>query len=295
MNLSLADRCIAVPESRQLNVLAKLIERRGARVLRCPLVGIVDSPEVAEVVGWLNRFVADPPTFFVAMTGEGIRRLLGFANEAGIDQRDFAAALRRTHIVARGPKPGRELRVLGVRPDTLSSHPTTDGVIQTLSELPIQGQRVAVQRYGDDPNLPLTEFLKQSGCEVEPVAPYRYAAELSRGEIQRLINRLNTAEVHAIVFTSMAQVKRLFKVAQTLNCSARLLRGLDSTIVAAVGPLVAGALEDQGCRVDLMPPDRFFMKPLVQLLAAHFGGGPRSEPRLNLTSCEAIRDFKHLA
>ena len=38
----LAGKVVAVPEARQLDVLADLLERRGAAVLRCPLVSIVD-------------------------------------------------------------------------------------------------------------------------------------------------------------------------------------------------------------------------------------------------------------
>ena len=37
----LTGRTVAVPEARELQVVAALLERRGARVLRCPLVGPV--------------------------------------------------------------------------------------------------------------------------------------------------------------------------------------------------------------------------------------------------------------
>ena len=39
----LAGRTIAVPETRELEVFATLLERRGATVLRCPLVSIRDA------------------------------------------------------------------------------------------------------------------------------------------------------------------------------------------------------------------------------------------------------------
>ena len=35
----LTGRTVAVPEARELQVVAALLERRAARVLRCPLVG----------------------------------------------------------------------------------------------------------------------------------------------------------------------------------------------------------------------------------------------------------------
>ena len=51
----LVGKVIAVPEARQLDVLVGLLERRGATVLRCPLVAILDSPDDASVVGWIER------------------------------------------------------------------------------------------------------------------------------------------------------------------------------------------------------------------------------------------------
>ena len=61
MNAALADRTIAVPETRELDVLAQMLERHGAQVLRCPLVAIRDLPDASEAVAWLQRFTHDPP------------------------------------------------------------------------------------------------------------------------------------------------------------------------------------------------------------------------------------------
>ena len=72
-------KVIAVPESRQLDVLAALFERRGARVIRVPLVSIHDTPDQAPVIRWLRQFIAEPPNYFIIMTGEGLRRLLAAA------------------------------------------------------------------------------------------------------------------------------------------------------------------------------------------------------------------------
>jgi uroporphyrinogen-III synthase len=40
---SLAGRTVAVPEARELEVVSALLERRGVRVLRCPLEAIRDA------------------------------------------------------------------------------------------------------------------------------------------------------------------------------------------------------------------------------------------------------------
>ena len=82
----LAGRTIAVPETRQLDVLAGLLERRGAAVIRCPLVGIRDAPEQPPVIAWLKRRLATPSDdLIVFYTGEGVERLYECARRAGIE------------------------------------------------------------------------------------------------------------------------------------------------------------------------------------------------------------------
>ena len=49
---NLQGKTIAVPEMRELEVFSALLERRGARVLRCPLVTIYDSPHSAQVLAF---------------------------------------------------------------------------------------------------------------------------------------------------------------------------------------------------------------------------------------------------
>src|SRR5438309_11569328 len=80
----LEGRRIAVLEHRELDRLGAMLEAQGAATLRCPLVAIVDAPDPAPVVAWLRRFVEAPPDDLVLMTGEGLRRLRGFAERAGL-------------------------------------------------------------------------------------------------------------------------------------------------------------------------------------------------------------------
>ena len=50
MTESLAGRVVAIAEARELDVFAALLERRGAQVLRYPLVKIIDAPDPAPVL-----------------------------------------------------------------------------------------------------------------------------------------------------------------------------------------------------------------------------------------------------
>ena len=267
----LAGYRIAVPESRQLEVFARMLEERGAEVFRCPLVAIHDSPDREAVELWLREFCSGGYDDLILLTGEGLRRLLGFAERAGGNLRDdFVAALGNVRKITRGPKPGNALREIGLKPDLLASSPTTAGVIETLSRENLRGRRIGVQLYGADPNLPLTRFLEDSGACASTVAPYRYADQAESARVGALIDRVEAGELDAIAFTSTPQVRRLFQVAGKAGREEGLRAAMKTMDVAAVGPVVADALGRYGVEATLMPGDRYFMKPLVRELVRRF-------------------------
>lgn len=265
---SLSGRRIAIPETRELDLFAAMLERRGATVLRCPLVAIRDAPDPAPVLEWLRLFAAGGCDDLVLLTGEGVRRLVGCIerHEPGLKDA-FLRELTRVRKITRGPKPARELRELGLKPDIAAAVPTTEGVIAALREERLQGRRVGVQLYGTDPNRPLMDFLTAAGATVLPVAPYVYADEADDAAVRALLERMAAGEVDAIAFTSTPQVERLFAVGpESLVRSA-----LSRTLVAAVGPVVGEALRERGIEVRTMPSGSYFLKPLTNVLEQALG------------------------
>ena len=112
---------ILLPESRELDLFAGMLEAQGARPLRCPLVRILDVEDDSQVQAWIGHMTAAPFDFTVFLTGEGLRRLLGLS---GARRDEFIAALARTRTVTRGPKPARALREIGLTPGMAAAEPT---------------------------------------------------------------------------------------------------------------------------------------------------------------------------
>lgn len=270
MSEPLAGRVIAIAEARELEVFAALLERRGAQVLRYPLVSIRDAPDPQPVLAWCRRVAAGGCDDLILLTGEGLRRL-----GACIDTHEpalrapFVAALRSVRTITRGPKPARSLREWGLSADLPAAEPTTAGVIATLRPLELRGRRVGVQLYGSDPNLPLQDFLEAAGARVLTVAPYVYADAADDPAVRGLLARLRAGGVDAIAFTSQMQVQRLFRAAPAEEVRAALA----ATNVAAVGPVVAQALTAHGAAVRLMPQNAWFMKPLTTALTEALSAG----------------------
>jgi len=263
----LEGQTVALAEGRQLEELAQMLEDEGATALRCPMVSILDAPDAAPVLAWLRELIADRFAYVILLTGEGLRRLLGFAEREGL--RDAAiAAVGRTRTVTRGPKPVRALREVGLTPTLVAGSPTTDGVIATLRNEALQGLTVGVQLYSES-NPPLVQFLESAGATARTVLPYVYAPAADAERVADLIERLARGEVQVLVFTSSPQVDRLYEVAAERGLEATLRQGLERTRVAAVGPVVADNLRQRGARVDICPEQGFVMKNLVQQIIRH--------------------------
>ena len=265
----LTGRTIAVPETRELDVFSALLERRGATVVRCPLVAIRDLEDPAPVLQFVQRFNERACDDLILLTGEGLRRILACLDQHQPALRGpFIARLGEVRKITRGPKPARALRELGLKSDLAAEVPTTAGVIDALRPIAftLQGRVFGVQLYGSEPNQPLIDFLEGAGAGVITVAPYRYADAADDAAVHDLLAKLATGSIDAIAFTSIQQVRRLFDLGGEATAAT-----LARTQVAAVGPVVAAELEARGINVRAMPDSSYFMKPLAVALEEALG------------------------
>jgi uroporphyrinogen-III synthase len=272
---TLTGRTIAVPETRELDLFVALLERRGAQVLRCPLIAIRDAPDPQPVLTFLRRFAEGACDDLILLTGEGLRRLLSCLEQhAPALKPAFLEQLAKVRKITRGPKPARALRELGLKPDIAAEVPTTAGIIAALEPIAysLEGRSCGVQLYGSEPNLPLIDFLQRCGAGVLTVAPYSYADSTEDAAVLALLARIESGGIDAIAFTSTPQVRRLVAV----GGAARVSAALRHTHVAAVGPVVAAALGRHGIPVQSMPEDSFFLKPMTSALEAALTGNRAS-------------------
>jgi uroporphyrinogen-III synthase len=275
---ALAGRRVMVPETRELDVLAQMLERHGAVTIRCPLVAIRDAPDAAPVVALLQRFVDAPPDDLVLMTGEGLGRLAGFAQRASLEA-GFVAALGQVRKITRGPKPVRRLRMLGLDADLHAEPATTAGIIAALSGEDLRGRRIALALYPDDPHEELLAFLRRKGATADPVLAYAYGSAAEDAAVVDVIDQMAAGRVDFVTFTSTPQVRRLQQVAKAHRREAALLEGLRRTTIAAVGPVVGRAIELAGGHVAIAPAENFHMKPMVNAIIAAIAqeSGPGAE------------------
>ena len=270
---------ILILETREEAQFSRLLAEQGADVLQCAMFAIHDAPDPAPIEAWIRRFIDKPFDDLVLMTGEGLRRIMKVARRMGAEQA-FIAAVGAARKFARGPKPGRALREIGLEPQVTTEKPTSEGIAEMLSRIDLRGHRVGLQLYPDKDHGVLIGAIAAQGAEVDTVLPYVYDAQAADANIVTAIEEMAQGRVDAIALTSSGQIRRLIEVARAHDREAQLREGLARTPIASVGPVVSDELKSHGLRTDIYPAnDAFFMKPLISAMAAALG---KSAPRSTL-------------
>ncbi|WP_425990546.1 uroporphyrinogen-III synthase [Afipia sp. DC4300-2b1] len=265
---------ILILETREEAQFSRLLQEQGADVLQCPMFTIHDAPDPAPVEAWIRLFIDRPFDDLVLMTGEGLRRMMKVARRVGVDQ-DFIAAIAKSKRYARGPKPVRALREIGLEANMQTETPTSEGVAAMLAQQDLKGHRVGLQLYPDKDHTKLIGAITSYGATVETVLPYIYDAQAADTNIVEAIGEMAERRVDAIALTSSGQVRRLIDVARAHGCEDRLRAGLAQTPVASVGPVVSDELKAYGLHTDIYPANEsFFMKPLISAMALALNKAP---------------------
>jgi uroporphyrinogen-III synthase len=231
-----------------------------------PAPALAEVPEVdhAGIARLLGDLASRPPRVAIFQTGVGTRALFDAADALGITP-TLIGVLSKCVVVARGPKPTGVLRSREVRIDRSAAEPfTTLQVLESLGDLPLRGERVLVQRYGET-NVKLEKALRAKGAEVVEIPTYRWALPEDTGPLEALVSALDRDEVDAVVFTSASQAHNLFALARRLGKDGSLAAHLNRTLVASIGPVCSAALKGHGVKVALeaRPPK---LGPLVGAL-----------------------------
>ena len=265
---------ILILETREEAQFSRLLAEQGADVLQCPMFTIHDAPDPLPVEAWIKRFIDRPCDDLVLMTGEGLRRLMKIVRRINVEK-EFIAALGHARKFARGPKPGRALREIGLEPQMTTEKPTSEGIAEMLSRLDLAGHRLGLQLYPDRDHSVLIGAIAAQGAVVDTVLPYVYDAQAADANIVTAIDEMAQGHIDAIALTSSGQVRRLIEVAQAHGREAQLRDGLKRTPIASVGPVVSDELKSQGLHTDIAPAEgAYFMKPLISAMAVALAKAP---------------------
>lgn len=238
-------------ESRLADQMAQLIERYGGRPLVAPSMREIPLEQNTDVLRFGERLMAGEFAMVILLTGVGTRFMLKVLDIRWPRERTLAA-LARTILVVRGPKPTAVLREQGLTPTVAVPEPNTwKDLVQALDGLgrPLAGMTIAVQEYGVS-NALLLEALQDRGGTVIRVPVYRWALPEDTGPLTKAISAIMQGEVEVVLFTNAAQVDHVLQVAEGCGGTDRLRQALDKVVVSSVGPIATERLRNYRLPVD---------------------------------------------
>lgn len=239
-------------ESRRASEIATLISNFGGQPTVAPALREVpfsSNPEAASFAQALIRGEYDAVIF---LTGVGARALLNSLdpNERG----GVLAALARTKVIVRGPKPMAVMREWSVPVWLAVPEPNTwRDLLAAIDAQPgglPSNARIAVQEYGIS-NPELLEGLRERGSTVTPVQVYQYAMPEDIEPLKRAATALAAGQIDVVLFTTQVQVAHLFQLAASLGMEAAVHGGLARAVIASIGPMTSEELQRRHLQVDL--------------------------------------------
>jgi uroporphyrinogen-III synthase len=243
---------VLVLESRRRVEMAALVSNYGGRPVAAPAlreIPLESNPEALALADALKRGAFD---IVILLTGVGTRVLLDVV-QATSSRDEFVAALARTKVVPRGPKPLAVLRELKITPWITVPEPNTwRELLTALDEKAgsLRGQRIAVQEYGK-PNDELLRALEARGASVTSVPVYRWALPDDIEPLRGAVNAIVRGELDVALFTTSVQIVHLMQVADSMGQSGAIRDALRRMAVASIGPTCTEELRNQGIAADL--------------------------------------------
>jgi len=254
-------RIVVTRSKEQARTLVDALEALGAETIEAPTFRLApaEDPEAVE------RAAASVGQYrwVVFESANAVIRLLTAQSRGPGDLRAFGAV----GICALGTSTADQLLQYGLKADVVVAESGNGNVAEQL-ELggPIEGQRVLVVRpdYAHDA---VSEELQRRGATVTDLVAYRTSsATPDSPEVQALYRLMLDGGVDAVTFTSPTAVQRLTALIGTEQAADLL----NTTVVAAVGPVTAAAAREAGIHTTIVA-ETFTIDGLLEALVKHFG------------------------
>ncbi len=240
-------------ESRMASELTAMIARFGGGPDVVPSMRELPLEDNQPCFDFARKLLDGGFDAVVFLTGVGVRELFRII-ETRYPRPTLLEALSRIVSVARGSKPDKALRDLGLRPTLTAAEPSTwHEVLSCLSgAVELQGKRVAVQEYGIS-NQELRSGLERLGASVTPVPVYRWALPVDCGPLNEALRAIAAGKRDVAIFTNANQIVNLMHLAKAAGIEEQVRFGFNAMAVCSIGPDCSAGLRANGLAVDLEP------------------------------------------
>ncbi len=238
-------RRIVVTRSReQARDLVEGLENLGAQAIEAPMFRLA-PPEDPESV---DRAAASVDTYdwVVFESANAVARFFSVLTSGPRDLR----ALGRVSVCAIGASTAERLSANGIKPDVIVPEFRVEAITDAIgAKAPLASQRVLIVRP-DHLRDALADDLTRRGASVTDLVAYRTVSESADAPVVQDVYRLLLeGKIDAVTFTNPTAVgvfASLFGQEQAVDL-------LNTTTVAAIGPVTAASATELGIRTTLVP------------------------------------------
>jgi len=237
-------------ESRRAKEMAELIRKQGGDPFVAPSMReapIENNTEAFEFAGRLFRGDFDLMIFLTGVGARALHKVLA----SRYPEEQFAEALRKIAVAARGPKPLAVLREWNVPVAVTAPEPNTWRELMTA----LAGRnekRIAVQEYGKS-NTEFLDALRARGADVTPVRVYQWDLPENLTPLREAVHRIADGKADVAMFTTSIQILHLFRIAAEEQVAEAMQQALRRMVIASIGPTTSETLEEFGLPPDITP------------------------------------------
>lgn len=261
---------VAVTADRRRDEQTVLLERLGLQVLMFPLLR-TELADPGALRALTEEIAEEPPDYFVANTGYGMRTWLQLAAEWGLQEALVGSLGSASTIAVRGAKALGELRKVGLDAWYKAPGETLEEVVDRLGEEDLSGASVVLQLHGE-PAGPVLTKLEQAAATVSYLPVYKMGgggAEAAGALIETLLE----GSTDVVTFTAAPQVQALASAAKAQGSLGAVLHvfNFGGVVAACIGPVCAEGARSAGISLPLVP-EHSRLGSLASALGNHLAG-----------------------
>jgi len=262
---TLKGKTIAVTRPReQAEESGKSIKQKGGKPYFIPTIEIKGSCDLSTTKKFIEALLLEKVDYVILMSVNGVRYLLSAAEGVGLQEK-LEQGLKKTTIIAVGPKTARELENHQIPANLLPDNYTSEGIMQSLRQRSVTGKTIYIPRTSEAPP-ELSEKLREMGNDVEEIYVYESQLPSDQGLSKKFIKDLSDGKIDAIIFSSSLGAKNFFRMMSQHGAVEKVQTLINQKLtVVAIGPTTAKTLTQMGLRVDVMPEKHLFEESLEAL------------------------------
>ncbi len=245
----------------QASDLVAGLEEFGANCLEYSTIHIKPMDNYDILDGELERL--DEYHWILFTSLNGVKYFFEHLYSKGMDARD----LKGPDLAVVGKSTADLLLSYGLNADLIPSTFTGEGLAESLLDQGVEGRNILIPRALEGRQI-LPETLRGAGAQVTIAPVYQNCPAESDKESLRA--ELTSGTVEMITFTSSSTVRNFLAMLDAEN-QEELRQILAGVKIAAIGPITAKTVTDNGLRVDVQP-EVYTIPGLIQAIVDYYSG-----------------------